>query len=38
VANWPGYMREYLERTRRLDPSEYELVEVPAREPARAAA
>jgi cation diffusion facilitator CzcD-associated flavoprotein CzcO len=24
VANWPGYMREYLERTRRFDPSEYE--------------
>ena len=23
VANWPGYMREYLERTRELDPSEY---------------
>ena len=24
VANWPGYMREYLERTRRFEPSEYE--------------
>jgi cation diffusion facilitator CzcD-associated flavoprotein CzcO len=24
VANWPGYMREYLERTRHFDPSEYE--------------
>jgi cation diffusion facilitator CzcD-associated flavoprotein CzcO len=24
VANWPGYMREYLERTRTFDPSEYE--------------
>ncbi len=23
VANWPGYMREYLERTRNFDPSEY---------------
>jgi cation diffusion facilitator CzcD-associated flavoprotein CzcO len=23
VANWPGYMREYLERTRTFDPSEY---------------
>jgi cation diffusion facilitator CzcD-associated flavoprotein CzcO len=23
VANWPGYMREYLERTRSFDPSEY---------------
>lgn len=24
VANWPGYMREYLEATERLDPAEYE--------------
>lgn len=23
VANWPGYMREYVEQTRRLDASEY---------------
>ena len=23
VANWPGYMREYLERTRTFDPSEF---------------
>ena len=23
VANWPGYMREYFEQTRTLDPSEY---------------
>ncbi|HTB70875.1 MAG TPA: NAD(P)/FAD-dependent oxidoreductase [Solirubrobacteraceae bacterium] len=23
VANWPGYMREYLARTRELDPGEY---------------
>jgi cation diffusion facilitator CzcD-associated flavoprotein CzcO len=23
VANWPGYMREYLERTRTFEPSEY---------------
>jgi len=23
VANWPGYMREYLQQTERLDPSEY---------------
>jgi cation diffusion facilitator CzcD-associated flavoprotein CzcO len=23
VANWPGYMREYLARTRELDPREY---------------
>jgi cation diffusion facilitator CzcD-associated flavoprotein CzcO len=24
VANWPGYMREYLQRTRDFDPGEYE--------------
>lgn len=24
VANWPGYMREYLERTRTFEPSEYD--------------
>ncbi len=26
VTNWPGYMREYLGRTARLDPDEFELV------------
>lgn len=26
VTNWPGYMREYLTETDRLDPAEYELV------------
>ena len=26
VTNWPGYMREYLQRTSRLDPAEFELV------------
>ena len=26
VTNWPGYMREYAERTAELDPEEYELV------------
>jgi cation diffusion facilitator CzcD-associated flavoprotein CzcO len=26
VTNWPGYMREYIERTRRLDPADFELV------------
>lgn len=31
VANWPGYMREYAERTRELDPAEFRLVEHPAR-------
>jgi hypothetical protein len=33
VANWPGYMREYAERLRVLDPNEYELIPAPAREP-----
>jgi cation diffusion facilitator CzcD-associated flavoprotein CzcO len=27
VANWPGYMREYVERTATLDPAEYRIVE-----------
>jgi hypothetical protein len=27
VANWPGYMREYVERTATFDPSDYRLVE-----------
>ena len=31
VANWPGYMREYMERTRTLDPAEYRIVDRPAR-------
>ena len=26
VANWPGYMREYAQLTRTLDPSEYQLI------------
>ena len=26
VTNWPGYMREYIEQTRRLDPDDFELV------------
>ena len=26
VTNWPGYMREYIELTRRLDPADFELV------------
>jgi cation diffusion facilitator CzcD-associated flavoprotein CzcO len=32
VANWPGYMREYFEQTRRLDPREYRFT--PASTPA----
>ncbi len=31
VANWPGYMREYLERTRELDLTEYRFVQRPER-------
>jgi cation diffusion facilitator CzcD-associated flavoprotein CzcO len=30
VANWPGYMREYVERTRQFDPAEYRFVDQPA--------
>jgi cation diffusion facilitator CzcD-associated flavoprotein CzcO len=26
VANWPGYMRQYAERTRVLDPSEFQFI------------
>jgi cation diffusion facilitator CzcD-associated flavoprotein CzcO len=33
VANWPGYMTEYLQRTSALDPAEYALIEAPDREP-----
>jgi hypothetical protein len=29
VANWPGYMREYVERTATLDPGEYAFVAAP---------
>ncbi len=29
VANWPGYMREYLEQTRRLDAAEYRFAPLP---------
>jgi hypothetical protein len=32
VANWPGYMREYAEAAKALDPSEYELLPQPDRE------
>ena len=31
IANWPGYMREYLEQTRRLDASEYRFLALPSR-------
>jgi cation diffusion facilitator CzcD-associated flavoprotein CzcO len=33
VTNWPGYMREYEERVRVLDPGEYELIPAPERAP-----
>jgi cation diffusion facilitator CzcD-associated flavoprotein CzcO len=36
VANWPGYMREYFQRTRELDPAEFSLLGLPEREPAPA--
>ncbi len=29
VTNWPGYMREYLERTARLDTGEYRFAPLP---------
>jgi cation diffusion facilitator CzcD-associated flavoprotein CzcO len=29
VTNWPGYMREYLAQTARLDPGEYRFVALP---------
>jgi cation diffusion facilitator CzcD-associated flavoprotein CzcO len=31
VANWPGYMREYLQRTATLDPNEFHLTPAPDR-------
>jgi cation diffusion facilitator CzcD-associated flavoprotein CzcO len=36
VANWPGYMFEYRERLQTLDPSEFELVPQPDRQPVAA--
>ena len=29
VANWPGYMREYLAATETVDPQQYALLEAP---------
>jgi cation diffusion facilitator CzcD-associated flavoprotein CzcO len=31
VTNWPGYMREYVDQTRVLDPTQYTLLSVPDR-------
>jgi cation diffusion facilitator CzcD-associated flavoprotein CzcO len=36
VANWPGYMRQYEQRVRALDPAEFTLVPLPDREPVAA--
>jgi YD repeat-containing protein len=36
VTNWPGYMREFVQQTRTLDPSEFTLIPLPDREPATA--
>lgn len=33
VANWPGYMREYLEATRRFQPAEFRFTRAPAPAP-----
>ena len=30
MANWPGYMTEYAERVRELDPAEFSFAPVPA--------
>jgi cation diffusion facilitator CzcD-associated flavoprotein CzcO len=37
VANWPGYMREYLERVRSFEPAEYVFTPVPAPAPSAVA-
>ena len=36
VTNWPGYMRDYDERLRTLDPNEYELIPAAERQPVAA--
>jgi cation diffusion facilitator CzcD-associated flavoprotein CzcO len=36
VANWPGYMREYLEQAKQLNASEFEFAPLPERVRARA--
>ncbi|HWN31573.1 MAG TPA: NAD(P)/FAD-dependent oxidoreductase [Pseudonocardia sp.] len=33
IANWPGYMAEYAERTRTLDPAEFRLLQRPTADP-----
>ena len=37
MANWPGYMREYLEQTARITPEEFRFAPLPDREPATSA-
>jgi cation diffusion facilitator CzcD-associated flavoprotein CzcO len=34
VANWPGYMREYLEQTQRLEIADFSVIPLPDRAPA----
>ena len=34
VANWPGYMREYLHATRRFEPADFQFMRAPAPAPA----
>jgi hypothetical protein len=36
VANWPLYMRDYIERTRELNPADFDFIPVPDREPVAA--
>ena len=36
VTNWPGYMREFVDQTRALNPADFALIELPDREPAAA--
>jgi len=38
VTNWPGYMREYAQAVRTLDPADFTLIAQPDRDPATAAA
>ena len=37
VANWPGYMREYLEQTAQIRPEDFRFAPLPDREPATSA-
>ncbi len=37
VANWPGYMREYLDATRRFEPADFQFTRTPAPAPSAVA-